>query len=166
MGAEPAGYCYSTSRPQMIGLRNIGLSLCKGALYPAQGIRPCRTASSIVTVASASDRPCFLKAVESARPAAPPRPAPLGLAANSCCSFIRSDRSRSLLASRAWAPGPSRGALGRSGGAANTVPSRFPEGRADRAPYNTGLKRTRTRGCLDRLSFTALHLSFYRPRAA
>lgn len=164
MGAERAGYCYSTSRTKMSGSLNCGRVLCKAALYPARGIRPCPSASSSVTVASLSGRPGCSKAVDSARPAAPPRPAPLGLAAKSCSSFMRLDRSRSLLASRAWAPGPSRGALGLSGRAANIVPSGFPEGGADRAPYNTGLKRTRTRGRSVQLS-RAVSPSHFLPAA-
>ena len=163
---NPAGYCSSVSRNYMIGLRSLGRSRCNAALYPAQSIRPCPSASSSFTVASSRVRPGCPRAVVLARPAAPPRPALLGLAANTCCSLRHSGRSRSVHASRAWAPGPLRGALGHSGIAAHTVRPCFPECGACRALSNTGFKRTRIRGRSERLSLTAIHLSFYLPRAA
>ena len=161
-----AGYNCSAGRNHLSGLRSLGRSLCNAALYPARGIRPCPAASSSVKVASPSVCPGCQRVIDSARPAAPPRPALLGLAASTCCSFVHSGRSKSLHASRAWAHGPLRGALGHSGMAAHTVSPSYPECGSSRALSNTGLKRTRTRGCLDRLSVTALHLSSSRPRAA
>ena len=163
---NPAGYCYSASRNYMIGFRSLGRSICNAASYPARGIRPCSAASSAFTVACPSVRSGCPSVIDSARPAAPPRPALLGLAANTCCSLRHSERSGSVHPSRAWAPGPLRGALGHSGMAAHTARPCFPECGACRALSNTGFKRTRIRGCSGRLSFTALHLSFYLPRAA
>lgn len=163
---NPAGYSSSATRNYMIGFRSLGRSRCNAVLCPAQSTRPCPLASSSFTVASRRVGPGCPKAVLLARPAAPPRPALLGLAANTCCSFSHSGRSRALGASRAWAPGPLRGALGHSGMAAHTVPRCFLECGACRALSNTGLKRTRIRGCLGRLSFTAVHFSLYLPRAA
>ena len=161
-----AGYNCSAGRNHLSGLRSLGRSLCNAALYPARGIRPCPAASSSVKVASPSVCPGCQRVIDSARPTAPPRPALLGLAANAFCSFAHSVRSARLRVSRAWAPGPARGVRGHSGLAAHNAHPCFPESRADRAPSNTGLKRTRTRGCSVRLRLRQDHLSFYLPRAA
>ena len=150
----------------MFGLRSHGRSICKAALYPAQGTRPCSAGSGGFKGDSPSTRQCSQRGVDSARPTAPPRPALLGLAANAFCSFAHSVRSARLRVSRAWAPGPARGVRGHSGLAAHNAHPCFPESRADRAPSNTGLKRTRTRGCSVRLRLRQDHLSFYLPRAA
>jgi hypothetical protein len=123
-------------------------------------------ASSSFTVASTLACPSGPKGVDSARPTAPPRPDPLRFAAKTLCSFTRSGRLRPLHASRAWAHGPLRGSLGHSGKAAHAVPLCSRECGSCRALSNTGLKRTRIRGCSGRLSFMARHLSSYLPRAA
>jgi hypothetical protein len=143
---NPAGYNCSAMPHYMIGRRSIGRSSCNPGLYPAPGIRPCPAASSSFTVAPTSVFPSGLKVVDSARPTAPPRPALLWFAANTCCPFTRSGRSTPLHASRAWAHGPLRGPLGRSGMAAHAVRPCFPECESCRALHNPVLQRTRNRG--------------------
>jgi hypothetical protein len=146
MGAEPAGYNGSAVQDCMIGRRNLGRSSCNAGLYPARGTRPCPTASGSFAVSPTSVRPSRPKVVDSARPAAPPRPDSFRCAANRFCSRTHSGRSTPFHASRAWAHGPLRGSLGHSGMAAHTVRPCFPACGSCRALHNPVLQRTRNHG--------------------
>ena len=141
-----AGYSGSDIRGNMIGLRSCRAFFSRAASYPAQSIRPCTSASSSITVVSSSIRSRCEGGFDPARPTAPPRPSPLGLAAGTSGSFAHSGGFRSWHASRAWAHGPFRGALGHSGRAAHTVSRCFPACGSSRALSNTALQRTRIRG--------------------